>query len=61
MPGNGVYPAPGGLFPTLDDIRAGITTDSNKGSYSMVAPTLLVAKGSEPVSEEPKASTPSEN
>lgn len=35
---NGVYPAPGGITPTVDDKRNGITTDSNKGTYGMVNP-----------------------
>lgn len=49
MAGNGVYFAPGGIFPTVDDKRNGIIDDSNKGSYGMVQALNTPAPEPEPV------------
>lgn len=42
MAENGLYIAPGGIFPTVDDIRAGIVNDSNKGIYSPVQALVIL-------------------
>lgn len=49
MAGNGVYIAPGGIFPTVDDKRNGIIDDSNKGSYTMIQ--ALDTPAPEPISD----------
>jgi hypothetical protein len=53
---NGLYEAPGGIIPTVDDIRNGITTNTNKGTYETI---ILALKTLQPLKKAPKKSVSS--